>query len=339
MITIKNNLPAKTWEKFLKSHSEANFLQSYYHGITHKSLGKPVFFTAFYRQKKPIGLCLYIQENAKRAKYLTVPGGPILNWQNKDLVKAWLQHTRQLAQKQSCSFIRVRPQIISHPQNQQLFRSLKLIPSPMHLTADTTSQLDLNQSLGTILAGMRKSTRYEINKAAKLKIKVTVSTNPKDIAGFHKLQLLTAKRQGFVPFSQKLLAAEFQSFRQNRHSFLYTAKYQNQMLSQALIIHYPTESSYHFAASTLLNRQFPGAHALLWQAIQDAKKKKIPRFNFWGVVNPSQTRHRFFGVSVFKRGFGGQDVNYLPAHDLVINPLIYLPNYLFEHLRKKLRRL
>ena len=38
------------------------------------------------------------------------------------------------------------------------------------------------------------------------------------------------------------------------------------------------------------------------------------------------------------RGFGGQEINYLPAHDLPTS-LLYWPTYLFETLRKKIRKL
>ena len=71
----------------------------------------------------------------------------------------------------------------------------------------------------------------------------------------------------------------------------------------------------------------------------EAKRRGQKRYNFWGVVKPEQTKHRFYGVSIFKRGFGGEDVAYVHAQDLVIAPLRYTVNYFFENLRKKLRRL
>ncbi|KKQ29069.1 MAG: hypothetical protein US43_C0009G0016, partial [Candidatus Levybacteria bacterium GW2011_GWA1_37_16] len=48
--------------------------------------------------------------------------------------------------------------------------------------------------------------------------------------------------------------------------------------------------------------------------------------------------HRFAGLSLFKRGFGGEDFQYLPAQDLIINYPRYLINYFIEQLRKKIRR-
>ena len=74
------------------------------------------------------------------------------------------------------------------------------------------------------------------------------------------------------------------------------------------------------------------------QAMRDARKRGITRYNFWGIVDEDNTKHRFYGVSVFKRGFGVQELKYLPAHDLIINkPAYYLKTYLIESLRRKIR--
>ena len=52
-----------------------------------------------------------------------------------------------------------------------------------------------------------------------------------------------------------------------------------------------------------------------------------------------ETKHRFYGVSVFKRGFCGQEVAYLHAHDLVINRSGYLIDLIIETARKHIRHI
>jgi len=47
--------------------------------------------------------------------------------------------------------------------------------------------------------------------------------------------------------------------------------------------------------------------------------------------------HRFAGLSLFKRGFGGEDFEYLHAQDLIINYPKYLINYAIESIRKTIR--
>jgi lipid II:glycine glycyltransferase (peptidoglycan interpeptide bridge formation enzyme) len=61
------------------------------------------------------------------------------------------------------------------------------------------------------------------------------------------------------------------------------------------------------------------------------------RYNLWGIVGQGETRHRFFGVSEFKRSFGCAELKYTPAHDLVLKPLRYHVTWLIETIRKRIR--
>jgi len=340
MATLRIITNPMVWEKFVISCPESNFLQSYSHGQTHENLGKKVYYLGIFEGRSLVGVCLGIVENAKRGRYLSIPGGPLLNWKDKSLVKSFFEQISEVAMKDQCIFIRLRPQIEDTEENRLLMRENHLKPSPMHLTAEHTLQLNLKQTLETILAQMRKTTRYEIRKAEKLGIKVVSTTETKAAEEFYNVHLQTAKRQKFVPFSLPLIRSELSCFAKNNQALLYKAvSPYGKPLAYALIIHYPTESSYHIGASTEEGRLLPGAYAILWQAIRDAKKLNIPRFNFWGIVDENQIKHRFYGVSVFKRGFGGQEIRYIPAHDLILDSLKYLPVYLFEVARKKIRRL
>ena len=73
------------------------------------------------------------------------------------------------------------------------------------------------------------------------------------------------------------------------------------------------------------------------EAMRDARERGIKRYNFWGIVGENETKHRFYGVSVFKRGFGVEELKYLPAQDLVLKPVSYLKTWIIETLRRKIR--
>lgn len=284
-----------------------------------------------------VGVMLIIVERAKRATYLTIPGGPIMDWQNKHLVKLFMQTIKELATEYRASFVRCRPQLLADDCSQKLFKDLGWRAAPMHLHAQLTRQLDLSQSEDELLAQMRKNTRYEIKKSQKLNIKITQSVDPADIVAFHQLQLETAKRQKFVPFSLNYWQKQFAAFAADDEVLLYSAYLENQLLAQAFIIFYGHEAAYHYGASTPLARQYPGAYALQWEAIKEAKRRGCSRYNLWGVAAESEKSHRFYSLSTFKRGFGGADIAYLPAQDYVISPHRYALNWLVEEGRKKLR--
>ena len=314
-------------------------MQSYLYGKTHKDLGKKVYYLSLLSGSKISGLSLGIVESAKRGRHLLIPGGPILDWQNKELVNRWLEGIKKIARQENLVFVRIRPQILESPQNRKLLGSYGFRPAPMHLSAEMTLQLDLNESEKNILSQMRKNTRYEIRKAERLGIIVSREFNQGLLSQFTQLQLETAQRQRFVPFPAELVKSECSNFVKADLGVLYTAKYKGKILNQALIIHYPTESSYHLGASTLAGRKYPGAYAIQWAAILDAKKRGIPRYNFWGITEKNNKKHRYYGVSLFKRGFGGNVVTYIHAHDLIINNLRYLPSFVLETIRRKARSL
>lgn len=327
------------WEAFIAEHTEANFLHSWYWGIFHQALGHVVVRRGYYSGSKLVGVSQAIVEPAKRGRHIVLPGGPILDWHNNELVQVWLNDSRQIAKDNSCLFIRVRPQLLDNEENRQLFKQLGFHKAPMHVTADLTSQLNLEKSDEEIKHGMRKGARYDLNRAQKLGIKVEADTTGKYLDEFYNLQLATARRQKFVPFSSRFLSEQFKTFAAADKAVMYRSTYEGKLLAMAFVIFYGLEAAYHYGASTDLARQYPGAYAIQWEAIQEARRRGCQRYNFWGVTEHGQTKHRFYGVSVFKRGFGGDDVAYLPAHDLIISKLRYPATYAFETARRKIRKL
>ncbi|OGH18740.1 MAG: hypothetical protein A3C22_00365 [Candidatus Levybacteria bacterium RIFCSPHIGHO2_02_FULL_37_10] len=336
-ITVKNIEEKSIWEELALSKNEANFLQSWSWGEFHKAFGKTINRTGFYENSKLVGVMLSVIEPARRGKYLTVPGGPIMDWQNKDLINAFSMQIKTIAQENNCVFVRTRPQLKSDEFSKKIFKDLGFIKAPMHLHAELTSQLDITKSEDQLLVQMRKATRYEVKKGIKEGIRITVSKNEKDIKIFYDLQIETAKRQKFIPFSYKFLYEQFDIFSASGNALLYSAYFENKLLAQAFVIFYGKEAVYHYGASTDEGRRYPGAYLIQWEAIKEAKKRGMTRYNFWGVAPENKQNHRFSGLSLFKRGFGGEDFEYLHAQDLIISKPKYLLNYIVEFLRKKLR--
>lgn len=344
-ITIKTIKDKNEWERFLAIRPEANFLQSWYWGEFYNNLGNKIQRTGFYNKDKLIGVMLSIVENAKRGKHLIVPGGPIIDWKNSELVKAFVSEVKKIAITNNCVFVRVRPQLGSSEFSKNLFKQNGFSNAPMHLHAELTSQMDITKAEETLLSQMRKTTRYEIKKAISLGIKVTgyqlkSARRYQDLSlikEFYDLQLATARRQKFVPFSFEFLNEQFKVFSQKNKALLYRATLNNKLLAEAIIIFYDQEAVYHYGASTDEGRGYPGAYLIQWEAILEAKRRGMTRYNLWGVSPIDEPKHRFYGLSLFKRGFGGQDVEYLHAQDLVINYPRYILNYVIESIRKRAR--
>jgi len=336
-ITIKEITDKKIWEDFVLNRPETNFLQSWYWGEFHKAYGNKIHRTGFYKGNELLGVMLSVVEDAKRGKYLTVPAGPIIDWGNPSLIKSFAEEIKEIARADKCVFVRVRPQLESNDFSKSIFAKLGFISAPTHLHAELTSQLDITKSEEELLANMRKTTRYEIKKAISLGIKVTATDDPDAIKKFYDLEILTSKRQGFVPFSYKFLYEQFKVFCNPKKVLLYSAEFENKLLAQGFIIFYGQEAVYHYGASTDEGRKYPGSYLIQWEAIKEANRRGMKRYNLWGVSPEGQKSHRFYGVSIFKRGFGGVDFEYLHAQDLILNYPRYAINYIIETIRKRTR--
>lgn len=322
------------WERILQLYPEANFLQSPEWAEANRAMGhRPVWGDLGEK-----AWCLMLVKNAKRGRYLEVPGGPLLDWQDEQAVTRAFAAIREVAQHENCVFVRLRPQLTKTSSHQAIFARQGAKIAPMHLHAEHTVILDLMQSEEDLLKKMRRQTRYEVRQAVKKGVQVDWGNSEELYREFHNVQHETALRQHFVPPNLVTLLAERQGFGQNAR--IYVARdAKEQPIAYGLIFWSGKEGEYFEAASTDLNRKLPGSYAIIWQAMQDLKGLGLERFNLWGIAPPGETKHRYSGVTTFKTGFGGEVVEYLPAQDLIIRTARYKINLLVERARKRWRHL
>lgn len=326
------------WDKFVTDHEEANFLQSWDFYEFHKSRGNEVVRRiALDKNEKIVAAYAGVVEDAKRGRHLAIAGGPILDWGKKALVKEIFQDIKEQTKAHKCVFARVRPQLERSEKAFRIFKENGLKKAPTFLSVEYAAVLDLNKTEEEIMKNMHRRIRYAVNNARNKHFTIEKSRDPRDIHEFYEIEKQTAKRQEFVAFSEDFLTKQFAAFAKNNEAVLYTAKYEGQILAQNFMIFYGNEASYHYAVSTELGTKMSGSPILHIEAMRDARRRGIKRYNLWGIVGEDEKKHRFYGVSFFKRGFGGDELKYLPAHDLVINPLKYQKTKLIETVRKKIR--
>lgn len=313
--------------------SHTNFLQSKQWYEVNKSIGhKPIFL--MFSEKS---YCLAIIKDAKRGRFLEIPCGPILDYQNRNELELAMAEIYRYAKQNNCVFVRFRPNLEETPENRALIESLPSLSASYFLHAENTIFVDLTQSEEDLLKNMRRQTRYEVRRSEKLNFRVEKSNTPEILREFHQIQAETAKRQGFIPPRRKDLNAYAKAFGSDLQ--IYRATLDGKPVAYGLVITDALEGDYFEAASTELNYKFPGAYALQWHVMKDLKKQGKLRYNLWGIAPAGQKNHKFAGVTTFKSGFGGEKFDYLHAHDLPVKKLHYGLIRLVEDARRKKRHL
>lgn len=333
-----SEISKEQWREFVAQQSEANFLQSIEWAELHENLGSAVIRRGICNiEGTLVAGWQGIIKDARRGRYLEVPGAPLIDWNDKDMVNQTISQLRVAAQEHNCVFVRIRPQLFDTREHQTTLAKAGFKKAPFHLHAEHTNILDLTKSEEDILAAMRRQTRYEVRRSDKQDIHISVRSGKAAIEEFYNVQVDTAARQGFVPSAKSFLIAMGDALAGNLR--VYRAEKDGKLLNMAIVLWSGEEADYFEAASTPESRSFAGAYGLQWQAIRDAKSAGKTRYNFWGIAYSNDPKHRYAGVTTFKRGFGGDDVTYVPAHDLIVHPLGYIKNWIIETVRRKKRRL
>ena len=326
------------WDKFITSFEDTNFLQSWDFYEFHISRGKQVIRRLLKdKDGKIVAAYAGVVETAKRGTYMAIAGGPILDWKNKSVVKTVFKDIEEQGKKHHCVFVRVRPQLELSDKSLKLMNELGLKKAPMYLSVEYAGILNLEKSEEEILAAASQGFRRKLRKAEKEGITVETSTDPAIVKTFYNLEVEHAKRQGFVAFSEDFLTKQFAAFAKNNEVIMYTAKKDGEILAENFMIFYGNEASYHYGVSSPLGTKYSAAPLLHMEAMREARKRGIKRYNLWGIVGLDETKHRFYGVSEFKRSFGCEEFKYTPAHDLILNKFKYLLNKTVETIRKKVR--
>lgn len=332
--TVREIQEQISWDNYYTHFAPDSFLHTWEWGEFQTD---PIHRIGIYDETNTLqGIALLIHIQARRASYLLCPHGPLVDPEQKEALLALLDYIIAYGKKLKVDFIRLAPIFADVPGNRTQFSLRAFRPAPIHTHPELSWILNLAPDEATLLANMRKTTRYSIRKAEKDGVTIRESVEPKAVDEFWDLYQATVARQKFIPFSKNYLQRELKTFAQRDMIRIFLADYQGQVVSGAMIIFTEQEAFYHQGASMQVNSKLTASYLLQWNAIQYAKKRGCQKYNFWGISPDNAPHHPWAGLSLFKKGFGGQAYPYVPSQDLPLRRRYWL-NWLIEKHRAKKR--
>lgn len=343
---IKEIINKEEWEGFLGKCIEKTFLQSWNWGEFNVALGEKIWRFGAYDTDKLIAVFLVVKISAKRGKFLFLPHGPVfienMNLSDKkEILKLLILGLNDIAKEEFCSFIRISSLLERTQENEMVFEEMNFRNSPMHSSAyEATWKLDIYPAEEQLFKNMRKTTRYLIKKVSENNdIKIEISSDPKNIEIYQKLNKEVSKRQRFTPFSDNSIRKEFEIFARDNQAVFLFGKYKGEIAAGAMVIFWQGTAFYHQAASIGRFAKFSIPYLLQWEAIKEAKRMGCKIYDFWGFTDPEKfPRHPWAGPTLFKMGFGGYKKEYVQTQDFVLSSKYWL-NYIIEKIRKLKRGL
>jgi len=322
------------WEAFVASQEHTLFLQSanYIHFL--KEMGEEPRIVGLFEDEKLVGGSLVSGVRARRGHYIVLPYGPLLDYSKSEHIAVFFDFVKELATKEKYDFIRISPFEQMKPERVAVLKKYGFLRAPIHILAEHTWMLNIESDEDMLLANMNKNHRNLIRRCMRDGVEIRMTTDDAAIDRLNNMTDTVAKRHNFHRFSRKFIRGEMETFAAKNQSVIFEARLPDGRVdASAMFIFYGNMAAYRHSASLHLDNKHPSSYLIQWEAIKEAKKRGIMWYNFWGIApKDAPTNHPFYGITHFKKGFGGQERELIPCHDLPLKKKYYLTR-LFETAR------
>jgi len=326
------------FDRFVVRQSIGDLLQSWAWGDLQRKEGRRVNRFGVKRDGKLVATFQLMEMDLPLGrKYLYVPRGPVLDYDDSDLLGYLLEEVLvELAHRKGVDFVRVDPKVdLGSKESAKTVASLLdegYVRTSGEMQPKDTMVVDIGGPEEEVMAAMKSKWRYNIRLAGRKEVKVEMLEGGAGVAEFYQLMEKTTGRDGFAAHSKehyenllrmpKGTAAVFQ------------AKYRSIVIASIIVSFYKDTATYLHGASDYYHRKLMAPHLLQWEAMREAKRRGCTRYDLYGVAPEGEKDHAWAGITRFKEGFGGMRVSYIGQFERAISGFWYSMYKFGKKLRK-----
>ena len=282
-------------------------------------------FGVFFRDGEEIigGARVLTRTFASGRSYFYVPEGPVLPENDDDAKQVFEAMLAFIDKKRAqhpglVSHLRLEPRWQGRPAFVEGFREAGSWLEPRH-----TLHVDLAPSVTDILAQMKPKGRYNIGVARKRGVIVVEDMSERGEADFLRIYGETMSRHGLGGKREGYLLDLIDVLAERTCGSLFFAELGGERVAAAMVVFSGDRATYFFGGSLPAHRRAMAPYLLHFEAMQKAKALGCRWYDFYGVAPPGRADHRWANISIFKRKFGGRELSFVPALDLIYAPEAY----------------
>ncbi len=265
-----------------------------------------------------------------------VPKGPLLDWNQPQLVAEVLQDLETLARQRKLLLLKIDPDVRDDtPQGAQVKTWLEARgwrSSNEQVQFRNTMVLDLRLDLDALMAQMKPKWRYNLRLAVRKGVRVRQ-------AALHELPLIyemyaeTAERDGFIIREASYYLEAWRLFCEAQLALPLIAEADGAPLAALILFHFGAQAWYMYGASRTYARELMPNYLLQWEAIRYARELGCISYDLWGAPERLDESDPLWGVYRFKSGMGAEFVPHIGAYDFTASHVWY---GLYRFLRPRL---
>lgn len=317
------------YEEFLKNCPCSDFLQSSVWAGVKKEWGSNVIVSRDESGKIRAGM-MVLSRKLPAVPYtlLYAPRGPICEPSEYHRIKDLTDGIKALAKKKRACFFKSDPAILATDEE---FR--KTVTAIGYNICDTgknfegiqpkfISKIDIKgKTLDEIAAGFHHKTRYNIRLSERKGVTVRLGSR-EDLPEFNRLMIVTGKRDKFVARPLSYFERMYDVLVPKKMMRIYVAEAEGKAIASTIAIHLGNRVVYLYGASDDVNRNLMPNYLLQWNMMHWAVEEKCDIYDFRGISGDPDPENPLYGLYRFKKGFGGETVEYIGEIVMVFKPFI-----------------
>src|SRR3989344_2972018 len=240
----------------------------------------------------------------------------------------------EIGKEENTAFVRFD----SFPKTEEnLEKHLKKVPAHAYHSSYFQPKfewiIDLQKPEEEILSEMHPKTRYNIGLAKRRGVKVEVVNNnfSKNFNDFYKFLKETSERDNFNLHPKIYYENIFGTLNSN-NAFLAVARHDGKVLAINLILLFGETAYYVFGGSSGEHKNLMAPHLTHWRGLIEAKNRGYKFYNF-GAISGGDGYKELKGISIFKKRFSGQLLEYSDSYDLILKPFWYFLYNCYKKIR------
>jgi lipid II:glycine glycyltransferase (peptidoglycan interpeptide bridge formation enzyme) len=177
----------------------------------------------------------------------------------------------------------------------------------------STRIVDLRPDEDALWGDLRRKWRQYVNKARSAGIRV-VEADGDRLGAFYGIYQDTARRAGFPIRTPGAYRDIWEAFRPTGLAeLLFAESSDGDPLATLFLVRCGSRVVEPYGGMTLAGGESRANYLLKWEAMRRSRAAGATSYDMWGMVTP--------GIARFKAGFGGREVHYIGAWDLVLDDL------------------
>ncbi len=248
------------------------------------------------------------------------PRGPVATAWTPDVIEALSAQVRSSLPEVvgRVSHLRIDPEIEvdgPHDADGALRRALRAAGwrSAPPIQPNATRVIDLRPDEAALWSDLRKKWRQYVNKARAAGI-VVVEAGGDRLPEFYRIYRETADRAGFLIRTEAAYRNVWNAFAPaGRARLLFAQTPQGEPVAALFLVRSGVRVVEPYGGMTAAGGDSRANYLLKWEAIRSSREAGATSYDLWGLATG--------GIAHFKTGFGGREVRYIGAWDLVLDPL------------------